>query len=301
VVDLISVHNLKMEVFQKGDSGIPVVILPGMGVSFDSWHEVCDSLSTTNRVIMIHRPGIGNSEIGSEERHTYQLTNELNELFRKLKIDEKIILVGHSYGGLCVQHFVKRFPEKVCGVVLVDASSVDSYKLDELDLSFLDGQSNESLIKEWLEKAEQSPEVLKDELMQELTERQKKLPEDAQQRLLEFGVKPEFYRALASELKCWYEDAKMIKKLGTFHDLPLIVIGRDPSYQMEIAKAQNIPLWEMEKFEAVWRELIIDQLSLSTQSEFIEAKGAGHSVHVDKPEVVTLAINKMNKLIRPFI
>ncbi|WP_354019443.1 alpha/beta fold hydrolase [Fictibacillus halophilus] len=48
---------------------------------------------------MIHRPGIGNSEIGSEERHTYQLTNELNELLRKLNIEEKVILVGHSYGA----------------------------------------------------------------------------------------------------------------------------------------------------------------------------------------------------------
>ncbi|WP_354019461.1 alpha/beta fold hydrolase [Fictibacillus halophilus] len=39
--DLITVNNHKMEVFQKGDNGIPVVILPGMGVSFDSWHEIC--------------------------------------------------------------------------------------------------------------------------------------------------------------------------------------------------------------------------------------------------------------------
>ncbi|WP_082861297.1 alpha/beta fold hydrolase [Fictibacillus phosphorivorans] len=299
MVDLISVNNHKIEVFQKGDKGKPVVILPGMGVSFDSWHEVCHRISTTNRVIMIHRPGIGNSEIGYEERHIYQFTNELNELFRKLKIDEKIILVGHSYGGLCVQHFVKRFPEKVCGVVLVDASSVDSYKLDELELSFLEGQTNELLIKEWLKKADQDAEALKDELKPELTDRQKKLPHDAQQRLLEFGVKPEFYRALASELKCWDEDAKSIKKLGTFRNLPLTVIARDPSYQMEIAKAQNIPLWEMEKFESVWRDLILDQLNLSTQSEFIEAKGAGHSVHIDAPDVISLAINKMNNLLQP--
>ncbi|MED1865730.1 alpha/beta hydrolase [Fictibacillus nanhaiensis] len=300
MIDLVTVNNHGMEVFQKGNNGIPVVILPGMGVSFDSWHDVCDSLSGTNRVIMIHRPGIGNSEVGFEERHIYQLTNELSELLLKLKIDKKVILVGHSYGGLCVQHFVKRFPEKVCGVVLVDASSVDSYKLDELELSFLEGQTNESLIKEWLEKAEQSSEALKDELMPELTDRQKKLPHDVQQRLLEFGVKPDFYRALASELKCWDEDAKMIKQLGTFHDLKLIVIGRDPTYQMEIAKAQNIPLEEMEKFESVWRELIMDQLKLSTQSEFVEAKGAGHSVHIDAPEVIALAVQKMNNLLQAF-
>ncbi|WP_137790309.1 alpha/beta hydrolase [Bacillus sp. E(2018)] len=297
MVDLISVINHRMEVFQKGDKGKPVVILPGMGVSFDSWHEVCESISTTNKVIMIHRPGIGNSEIGSEERHTYQLTNELNELFRKLKINEKIILVGHSYGGLCVQHFVKRFPEKVCGVVLVDASSVDSYKLDELELSFLEGQTNELLIKEWLEKADQDAEALKDELMPELTDRQKKLPQDAQQRLLEFGVKPEFYKALASELKCWDEDAQSIKELGTFRDLPLTVIARDPSYQRELAKAQNIPLWEMERFESVWRDLILDQLNLSTRSEFLEAKGAGHSVHLDAPDVIASAIKKMSNLL----
>lgn len=98
-----------MEVLSEGNKGKTIVILTGMGCSFDEWYKITEDLSETNRVVMFHRPGLGESEIGNgnETRNTQAVVNELLELLTVLEITEPIILVGHSYGGLCAQHFVK--------------------------------------------------------------------------------------------------------------------------------------------------------------------------------------------------
>jgi hypothetical protein len=66
---LIKIKGKKMEVLLKGKIGSPIFILTGMGCSFDEWHEVTEQLSKMNRVIMFHRPGLGESEIGNNVRN----------------------------------------------------------------------------------------------------------------------------------------------------------------------------------------------------------------------------------------
>lgn len=64
--DFVNLNNKRMEIFQKGNLGTPILILTGMGCSFDEWVEVTEALSKTNRVIMFHRPGLGDSETGKQ-------------------------------------------------------------------------------------------------------------------------------------------------------------------------------------------------------------------------------------------
>lgn len=127
-----------MEVLSKGDKGKTIIILTGLGCSFDEWYNITKTLSKTNRVVIVHRPGLGESEIGIEVRNTGAVVKELLDLKSVLKITEPIVLVGHSYGGLCVQHFAKSYPKMVAGMVLVDSTSVDLQELDELGLPILD-------------------------------------------------------------------------------------------------------------------------------------------------------------------
>ncbi len=98
---------------------------------------------------MFNRPGLGESEIRNEVRNTQAVVNEINELMLLLEILGPVLLVGHSYGGLCAQHFVKEHPKKVAGIVLVDSTSVDLKVLDELDTPVLNEGSNDEI---WVEK-----------------------------------------------------------------------------------------------------------------------------------------------------
>lgn len=51
-----------------------------MGSSFEEWYEVLEKLSETNQVLMFHRPGLGESEIGDDNRNTHDAAEELHKL-----------------------------------------------------------------------------------------------------------------------------------------------------------------------------------------------------------------------------
>lgn len=298
ISQFIKVNNNKMEILKKGNKGIPIIILTGMGCSFFEWHDVSESLSKSNRVIMFHRPGLGLSEISTEDRNTQAVVNELNDMIHQLELAEPVILVGHSYGGLCAQHFAKVHPEQVAGIVLVDSTSVNLRELDDLDLPVLDEDETDEI---WLGKCYSyslmKQEELKERVNPSLTEKQKQLPLDIQQRLINFQTTPSVYKTMYSEISNWKKDADVIKDLGNFPDIPLIVIGRDKEYNVKLGIMDGLPKCELRLLEEKWQELITNQSNLSNNSELIFAKGSSHSIYADRPDIIIESINKIVKII----
>ena len=288
------VNNNKIEILQKGDKGTPIIILIGMGCSFYEWYEVTESISRSNRIIMFHRPGLGQSEIGNEIRNTQAVVNDLTEIISQLKIYEPVILVGHSYGGLCVQHFAIEYPDKVKGLVLVDSTSVDLKELDDLNLPVLDEEGTDE---KWMEKCSSYSIMEQEELRKvinpSLTEKQKHLPIYIQQLLIDFQINPYLYKAMYSEITNWKNDAKIIKSLGKFPDIPLIVIGRDKEYNIKLGTMDGLPEREIILLEEKWQELIVSQAKLSQNSELIFAKESSHSIHLDRPEVIVHSLRSI--------
>ena len=214
IISIIKVKQKKIEVLNKGTKGITIIILTGMGSSFDEWYTITESLSETNRVVMFHRPGLGDSEIGIEDRNTDAVVKELLDLMVVLEITDPIILVGHSYGGLCAQHFAKSHPQKIVGIVLVDSTSVDLKELDELDLPVLNEDETDEV---WLEKCKSYSLMEQEQLRMivnpTLSEQLKSIPKELQHRLLDFQIRPSLYKAMYSEISNWKQDAEVIKDL----------------------------------------------------------------------------------------
>ncbi|MGX1433920.1 pimeloyl-ACP methyl ester carboxylesterase [Cytobacillus horneckiae] len=292
---LLMINQNKIEIFQKGKNGTPIIIFTGIGCSFDEWYEVTDLLSQSNRVIMFHRPGLGESEIGNEVRNTQSVVNEVNEMIHLLKLSEPVILIGHSYGGLCAQHFVKVHPNKVVGIVLVDSTSVDLKVLDDLNLPVLNEESTDEY---WMEKCHSYSLMNQGELTKiikpTLTEKQKLFMKDIQQRLIDFQVNPSLYKAMHSEISNWKRDADIIKNLVEYPNIPLIVIGRDKEHCINLGVMDGLPEWELRVFEEKWQELIMYQANLTQNSNLIFAQNASHSIHFDRPDIIIESINKLN-------
>lgn len=296
IIEFLTINHNKIEVIQKGKNGTPIIILTGMGCSFDEWYDVSESLSKTNRVIMFHRPGLGESEIRDEVRNTQAVVNEINELITLLGIREPVILIGHSYGGLCAQHFVKEYPKKVAGIVLVDSTSVDLKVLDELDIPVLNEDSTDEF---WIGKCGSYSIMNQKELIEiinpNLTKKQKQLPFDVQQRLINFHINPSLYKAMHSEISNWKKDADIIKNLGEFPNVPLIVIGRDQEHCIRLGIEDGLPASELRLFEEKWQELIMKQVNLSANSKLVLAHEASHSIHIDRPDIIIESITRMVK------
>ncbi|WP_409296869.1 alpha/beta fold hydrolase [Peribacillus sp. SCS-26] len=296
---ILKINGKDLEVLDKGTGSLPILILPGMGSSFDDWHEIIESLSGENRVIVFHRPGLGRSVIHNEKRTTEAVCREIIELLEALQVDGKVLLAGHSYGGLCAQHFVKLHPGRTAGLVLIDSTSVHLEELDKLHLPVMDEQASDEV---WLARCREYAALDRVSLMEivkpALTPKQLQLPASVQKELLEFQVNPGLYQAMASEIEHWKEDARRIRELGKLPELPLAVIGRDKEYSIERGVRGGLPEEEMIQFEEAWHNLIKEQALLAEGSTLVFADRASHSIHADRGGLVSGIIANLAKTIK---
>jgi len=81
-----------------------IIIETGIGNLYFDWLPVAEHLSKNYTVVLYHRLGYGESKTTTQRRTTHNIATELYELVTALEID-KFILLAHSFGGLCAQHF----------------------------------------------------------------------------------------------------------------------------------------------------------------------------------------------------
>ncbi|PGZ09707.1 alpha/beta hydrolase [Bacillus cereus] len=277
-------HNI--EVYIKGSSKQTVVIQTGMSCSFYDWLPIIEKLSQHFTVILYHRPGYGKSELRNHSRTTIQTTKELHLLLQKLAIHEPIILIGHSYGGLCAQHFAMLHEDRLQALILVDSTSMNLHRLDELHLPISDQTDSDDM---WLQKYTTYSKMDVDTLYNEL----EPMLVDQSRKLIEFSTSPSLYKATASELSEWKSCAHSIKELYKTLELPLIIIGRDPRYSITQMIESGIPKEEATQLEAMWQELIHEQLHLSINSQYILAEHACHGIENDRPDIIIEATQSL--------
>ena len=87
-----------------------------------AWQKVQPEVSRWTRVCSYDRAGYGWSEPSSQLRTIHRVVDELQLLLKRGGIDGPLVLVGHSLGGAYVQFFAATHPDRVAGVVLVDAT-----------------------------------------------------------------------------------------------------------------------------------------------------------------------------------
>ncbi|MBI2507369.1 alpha/beta hydrolase [Candidatus Woesearchaeota archaeon] len=104
------------------DSKKPVLVfLHGLGANSTTWKGVISNLKNKNLPILYQDlRGHGKSEIFSNYE-LEEFAKDLNEILKKEKI-KKIILIGHSLGGMISLVFYKLFKNKVRKIILIDTT-----------------------------------------------------------------------------------------------------------------------------------------------------------------------------------
>lgn len=105
----------------EGDPAAPaIVFLHGIGGAARAWRRQLGALAGDYRAIAWDMPGYGQSKPLAETTIA-TLAGALHGFIATLKLDRPV-LVGHSIGGMIVQHYCAEYPDAARAVVLAQTS-----------------------------------------------------------------------------------------------------------------------------------------------------------------------------------
>jgi proline iminopeptidase len=151
--------TLYYDVVGKGD---PVVMLSGgPGFSPEYLRPVADALAKKYSLVLFHQRGTGKSVLAKYDNafEVRKLVADLEALRRELK-QEKLTLVGHSFGGILSMMYAREHPDRIRALALVDSGGPTLAAVPKFNANLEARFSAEekARIKEW-----SAPEKLKNE------------------------------------------------------------------------------------------------------------------------------------------
>lgn len=133
---------------RRGDRTI--VLLHGYLESLDVWDEFTALLAPSVRVIAIDLPGHGVSEVKGEIHTMEFLADTVRAALDTIGV-ERAVLVGHSMGGYVALEFLRKYPERLNGLVLFHSTpNADSEKKREdrlREVALIEGGKKELIAK----------------------------------------------------------------------------------------------------------------------------------------------------------
>lgn len=101
-----------------------VVFESGLGDGHAVWDEkkIPTNFSTKTDVLTYDRANYDKSEKDTKPRNINQLRSELEMVINNFSNGRKVILIGHSLGGMIIRDYAVKNPTKVAGLLFIDPS-----------------------------------------------------------------------------------------------------------------------------------------------------------------------------------
>lgn len=113
---------------QTAGSGFPTVVLEtGLGGMSAAWGWIQPETAKFCRVVSYDRAGLGWSGEDTAPKTAVQAAQRLHYALLRSCIPPPYVLVGHSMGGLFIRVFTDLYPDKVAGMLLLDAVHPDQH------------------------------------------------------------------------------------------------------------------------------------------------------------------------------
>jgi non-heme chloroperoxidase len=124
--------DVRLEVLDWGGDGPPLVLLAGMGNTAHIFDRMAPKLIDRYHVYGITRRGFGASSRPASGYSADQLADDVLSVIEALKL-KRPVLAGHSVAGEEMSSIGSRHPEKVAGLVYLEAAH--AYAIDDPALS----------------------------------------------------------------------------------------------------------------------------------------------------------------------
>jgi pimeloyl-ACP methyl ester carboxylesterase len=269
---LIDVGGYSMHLYCTGQGSPTVVLESGVSGYWLDWYKVQPQISQLTRVCSYDRAGSGWSSPSPQNRTSKIFAQELHTLLQRASVPAPYVLVGHSMGGLHVRMFAAMYPAEVAGMILVDAVYPHPEQAKQWTATFIHAIDMHGItipigisrLMGWC-----------GTLLPGHPELQSLAP---MVRTVE--CQWHYFRQVHDEWAGFGEDADQVRAAAPLGNMPLVVLSHDPDKATPDLKE----LWE-----SMHQELA----RLSTNRSRVIAKGSGHYIQFDRPDVVIEAVQKV--------
>jgi len=274
----VDIGGRRLHLVEMGEGSPSVVIIPALAGNVLPWLRVLEAAAAETQACVYDRAGIGWSDPPTHGRPTPgTMASDLYALLQAAGIVPPYVLVGHSLGGVIARRLQADHPDAVAGMLLIDSSHEDHpRRLGAVD---------------W---REGTVGILKS-----AARRQARIV-GARRLAVALGLAPGFAAEIARTAPPEYAEAAraislsarqnqaMVRELlvlahswgqpGSLGSLPLAVLTASPRP------------W---RGWPVWAQMQDELAALSSDSEHVMARKAGHDVHLDEPDLVVQAIRAL--------
>lgn len=295
--DWVDVGGFRLHFLLQGEGEPTVIFDSALAGSALSWSLVQPAIAGFARTLSYDRAGLGWSDPGPAPRTAQQAARELAALLDALALPGPFVLVGHSFGGLTARAFTALYPEKVAGLVLVDAVSLPEWlaMTEERRQRLAAGirlSRRGALLARWgvarlvaimatspfwkLARAgvtAVSGGKLKNK-QEGMLGPVSRLPEQFRPALKLMWTQPRFYQAMAGQLEHLPESVAAVHAAGGYGDRPLVVLSA----------ANPSPTWQQEQRQVA---------QLSSRGRYRFVPDCGHWIPLDQPQAVIDAVREV--------
>ena len=122
-VQTINIGDFNIEYEMTGSGKHIVLLEAGMTRDLSDWDIIISDLAKMARVIRYSRVGNGNSSETTQQFSAEQYANHTKSLLDILKVNEPVIHISHSYGGMLARMFAAQYPNSVNALLFIDPST----------------------------------------------------------------------------------------------------------------------------------------------------------------------------------
>jgi pimeloyl-ACP methyl ester carboxylesterase len=258
-------------------AGSPTVILEaGEGNWSIHWSTVQYQIANTTRVCSYDRAGFGWSDPSPGPRTVVEMSRELSTLLDNAGETGPFVLVAHSTAGATARFFTYSYPNKVVGLVLVDAIHEDQFTEFKERAS---DDINRMKVAEFLAPIRILRLLDRFVNYDETVLQGVELPE-LEARIFRAGYyDQQYWETLIAEHEGLERSSSAMRPVGDLGDLPLVVLineGRD---------------WEAWPTDEIYQQIQLELAALSTDTELVRSDGGEHFIHLENPGLFLIAVD----------
>lgn len=294
-VQRVDIGGRRLQLHCAGSGSPTVLFEAAAGEAGWDWFAIHEAVSRRTKACVYDRAGLGFSDASPRTGTAEHAVEDLHALLGAARLPPPYVLVGHSYGALVVRLYAQQFRADVKGLVLVDGYHEDEHeqmgrllgeRLPALQAQIADqyGRCTQA--------AEAGMAAGSDAARECLPPTPRGVGPTLAAARREHLRSPIYWKAARSEndLLSSTSAEQLRAQRAPLGALPLVSLTRGVSpYRVPGQPASGLNV----AVEQAHKRLMDQAAAQSTQGVNRVVAGAGHAIHVDRPQAVLKAVDEV--------